>query len=98
MVPDRWQLKAPETSEWPGHYSATTNNSPQDKESFVTGALLTNSMHCVIKLASMLFPLCDTQGDDSPQCGKPRGGIFCIPPTVSGVRSGRALDHKEVAL
>lgn len=36
---------------WPGHYSATTNNSPQDKESFVTGAALTNSMHCVIKLA-----------------------------------------------
>ncbi len=45
---------------WPGHYSATTNNSPQDKESFVTGAALTNSMHCVIKLANTPLPLCDT--------------------------------------
>lgn len=98
MVPDRWQLKAPETSEWPGHYSATTNNRPQDKESFVTGAPLTNSMHCVIKLASMLFPLCDTQELIHLSVRSLGGGIFFIPQTVSGVRSGRALDHKEVAL
>lgn len=59
-------------SEWPGHYSATTNNSPQDKESFVTEAALTNSMHCVIKLAATLLPLCYTVRTESPQ-GMPVG-------------------------
>lgn len=53
-------------SEWPGHYSATTNNSPQDKGSFVTRAALTNSMQCGIKLANTPLPLCDTARVESP--------------------------------
>lgn len=59
-------------SEWQGHYSATTNNSPQDKESFVTGAVLTNRMLSMIKLANTLLPMCDTERAESPQ-GKPVG-------------------------
>lgn len=59
-------------SEWPGHYSAPTNNSTQDKESFVTGAALTNSLYCVIKLANTPLPLCDTERVESP-LGKPVG-------------------------
>ena len=59
-------------SEWPGHYSATTHNSPQDKGSFVTGAAVTNTTLCVIKLADTLFPLCDTGRAESPR-GEPVG-------------------------
>lgn len=76
LTVDSRAAEAPEgsrdKSEWPGHYSATTNNSPQDKESFVTGAALTNSMHCVIKLANTPLPLCDTERVESPR-GKPVG-------------------------
>lgn len=36
------------------------------------GAALTNSMHCVIKLANALLPLCDTERVESPR-GKPVG-------------------------
>lgn len=53
-------------NKWLGHYSATTNNSPQDKESFVSGAALTNSLHCVIKLANTPLPLCEAERVESP--------------------------------
>lgn len=63
-----------EQLEQPGHYSATTNNSPQDKESFVTEAALTNKQHCVIKLANALLPLCDDA--DAPLGERMRGPSF----------------------
>lgn len=82
-------------SEWPGHYSATTNNSPQDKESFVTGAALTNSVYCAIKLANILLPLCDTERDESPQ-GKPVGESLLLDKHFYRNAQEGALNHMEV--
>lgn len=83
-------------SEWSGHYSATTNSSPQDKASFVTGAELTNGMHCGIKLADTLLPLCDTERAESPQ-GKPVGESL-LPDKHSHGYGQEGFNHMDDAL
>lgn len=91
-----WRLQRRER-EWPGHYSATTNNSPQDKESFVTRAALTNSTHCVIKLADTLLPLCDTESVESPR-GKPAGESPLSDKHRNGYSQEGAFNHEQAAL